>query len=79
MPSIETGLDWSLTSERDFVRYRGKKVKIVLLDSPEPLIGLIGEVGDGRVLIEVDEEDQAVSLDLIKKQKRVLEFSFLIF
>ena len=68
------GLDWSLTSERDFARYRGKKVKIVLLDSPEPLIGLIGEVGDGRVLIEVEGEGQAVSLDLIKKAKLVIEF-----
>ena len=68
------GLDWEFVNERDFARYRGKKVKLVLLDSPEPLVGLIGEVADGRVFIEVDGEDQAVSLDLIKKAKLVIEF-----
>jgi ribosome maturation factor RimP len=68
------GLDWELVSERDFARYRGKKVKVVLLDSPEPLIGQVGEVGDGQVFIEVDGESQAVSLDLIKKAKLVIEF-----
>ncbi len=68
------GLDWKLTSERDFVRYRGQKVKVVLLDSSEPLIGLIGEVGDGKVFIEVAGEGQAVPLDLIKKARLVIEF-----
>ena len=68
------GLDWQLKSERDFVRYRGQKVKVVLLDSSEPLIGLIGEVADGKVFIEVTGEGQAVPLDLIKKAKLVIEF-----
>ena len=69
------GLDWKLKSERDFARYRGKKVKIVLIDSAEPLIGLIGEVGDGRrVFIETAGEGQAVSFDQIKRAKLVIEF-----
>ena len=68
------GLDWKLKSERDFVRYRGQKVKVVMLDSSEPLIGLVGEVGDGKVSIEVAGEGQAVPLDLIKKARLVIEF-----
>ena len=68
------GLDWKLKSERDFARYRGKKVKIVLLDSAEPLIGLIGEVADERVFIETAGEEQAVSFDQIKRAKLVIEF-----
>ena len=68
------GLDWKLKSERDFARYRGKKVKVVMLDSSEPLVGQIGEVGDGKVFIDVDGEEQTVSLELIKKAKLVIEF-----
>jgi ribosome maturation factor RimP len=68
------GLDCNLKSERDFIRYRRQKVKVVLLDSSEPLIGLVGEVGDGKVFIEVAGEEQAVPLDLIKKARLVIEF-----
>jgi len=68
------GLDCKLKNERDFARYRGKKVKVVLLDSAEPLIGLIGEVADGRVFIEVEGEGQNIPLDLIKRARLVVEF-----
>lgn len=68
------GLDWRLKSERDFVRFRGKKVRIVLLDEPESLVGLIGEIDNGKVSIGLDGDKQLVPLDLIKKAKLVIEF-----
>jgi ribosome maturation factor RimP len=68
------GLDWRLHSARDFVRFRGKKVRIVLLDKSEAIIGVIGELADGRVVIERDGEKELVPLDLIKKAKLVIEF-----
>ena len=68
------GLDWKLTGARDFNRYRGKKVKVVLLDSSEPVIGLIGEVAEDRVIIELAGEERVVPFAIIKKAKLVIEF-----
>jgi ribosome maturation factor RimP len=68
------GLDWRLQSARDFARFRGKKVRIVLLDKPEAIVGLIGELAEGRVVIERDGEKELVPLELIKKAKLVIEF-----
>jgi ribosome maturation factor RimP len=68
------GLDWRLKNERDFVRFLGKKVRIVFLDKAETLVGLIGPVENGKVAIEGDGERKLVPFDLIKKAKLVIEF-----
>ena len=68
------GLDWRLRTERDFVRFRGKKVRIVLLDKTESLVGRIGEIDNGKVAIELDGGKKLVPFDLIKKAKLVIEF-----
>ena len=68
------GLDWRLRNERDFTRCMGRKVRIVLRDGSEPLIGLIGEVDDGRVELDIDGGKKFVALDKIKKAKLVIEF-----
>ena len=68
------GLDWRLKNERDFTRCMGRKVRIVLRDGSEPLIGLIGEVDDGRVELDIDGDKKFVALDKIKKAKLVIEF-----
>lgn len=68
------GLDWRLRNARDFVRFRGKLVRIVLLDQSEALQGVIGEVDDDKVIIEVGGVSSPVPLGLIKKAKLVIEF-----
>ena len=68
------GLDWRLKNERDFARCSGRKVRIVLKDGSEPQVGLIGEVGDGQVTLDVDGEKTVVVLEEIKKAKLVIEF-----
>ncbi|MDF1576824.1 MAG: ribosome maturation factor RimP [Desulfobulbales bacterium] len=67
------GLDWRLRNERDFVRFRGKKVRIVLVDRPEALIGRIGEVDNGEVIIEFNGDRKLVPFASIKKAKLEIE------
>ncbi len=68
------GLDWRLRTERDFVRFKGKKVRIVLVDQPEAIVGLIGEVENGQVAIESEGCRKLVPFGSIKKAKLVIEF-----
>lgn len=68
------GLDWRLRTERDFVRFKGKKVRIVLVDQPEAIVGRIGEVENGEVAIESEGRRQLVPFASIKKAKLVIEF-----
>ena len=68
------GLDWRLKSERDFVIFKGKKVRVVLLDDPESLVGLIGEIDNDKVAIEVAGDKKLVPFESIKKAKLVIEF-----
>ncbi|MFN2366042.1 MAG: ribosome maturation factor RimP [Desulfurivibrionaceae bacterium] len=68
------GLDWRLRNERDFVRFKGKKVRIVLVDQPEAIVGLIGEVENGEVAIESEGCRKLVPFASIKKAKLVIEF-----
>jgi ribosome maturation factor RimP len=68
------GLDWRFRNERDFARFKGKKVRIVLLDQPEAVIGLIGEVEDDRVAIESQGDRKLIPFASIKKAKLVIEF-----
>jgi len=68
------GLDWRLRNERDFVRFRGKKVRVVLLDESEAVVGLIGEIDNGKVAIESGGDRKLIPFDSIKKAKLVIEF-----
>lgn len=68
------GLDWRLRTRRDFVRFRGKKVRVVFLDKSEALVGRIGESDNDKVVIELDGSKRPVPFDLIKKAKLVIEF-----
>jgi ribosome maturation factor RimP len=68
------GLDWRLKTERDFVIFKGKKVRVVLLDEPESLVGLIGKAENGKVVIEVAGDKKLVPFESIKKAKLVIEF-----
>jgi len=68
------GLDRPLKSEKDFARYLGAKVGIVLADSAETLSGAIKGVDSQQVEISGDDGLVKVPLDLIKKAKLVIDF-----
>jgi ribosome maturation factor RimP len=68
------GLDWRMRNAGDFVRFRGKKVKIVLFDEPEAIVGLIGQVDEDKVAIESEGQILTVPFASIKKAKLVIEF-----
>ena len=68
------GLDWRLKNERDFVRFKGKRVRVIALDEPEAIVGLIGEIDNGKVAIEVAGDKKLVPFESIKKAKLVIEF-----
>ncbi len=68
------GLDWRLKNERDFVRFKGKLVRVIALDEPEAIVGLIGEIDNGKVAIEVAGDKKLVPFESIKKAKLVIEF-----
>ncbi|MEN8142542.1 MAG: ribosome maturation factor RimP [Thermodesulfobacteriota bacterium] len=68
------GLDWRLKNERDFARCANKKVRIVMKDGSEALVGLIVEVGEDRVALDIDGNKKVVFFDEIKKAKLVIEF-----
>lgn len=68
------GLDRLLESERDFARYFGKKVRLVLIDGAEELLGTIGRVAEGKVAIVFGDTTEEIPLDEIIKAR--LEISF---
>jgi uncharacterized protein YuzE len=43
-------------------------------DGSEPLVGLVGEVGEGRVTLDIDGNRKVVAIGEIKKAKLVIEF-----
>jgi ribosome maturation factor RimP len=70
------GLDWPLTTERDFNRYPGEKCTISWYtpDGTAKETGLIGAAADGVVTINIDGEERAIPLDRIIKARLVIEF-----
>lgn len=70
------GLDRPLRSERDFIRNKDKKIKLVVRSDGSSLTveGLINDVKDGMLLLSQDGEIITYSLDEIKKAKLIIEF-----
>ena len=68
------GLDRPLVSERDFARYLGKKVRLMLIDSSEELIGTIDEVSEGKVTVTSGDTTESIKLHEIMKAR--LEIGF---
>lgn len=71
------GLDRPLRLERDFVRARGKKAKIVVREPVEglsSLVGVIQDVGDGRVTLSTDCGSLEIDLSSVKKARLVIDF-----
>lgn len=68
------GLDRLLKTERDFKRCIGKKVKLILHDGSDDLIGTVKGVGEDKVVIESEDGPQDVSLCEINKARLVIGF-----
>ena len=70
------GLDWPLTTERDFNRYPGEKCTISwhTPDGTNKETGIIRAAADGVVVLQIDEEERKIPLNQIIKARLVIEF-----
>ncbi|MBU0481491.1 MAG: ribosome maturation factor RimP [Proteobacteria bacterium] len=68
------GLDRPLTTGRDFTRNLGKKVKLLMHDDSDELVGTIRKVQGETVVIESNGREQEVALTAIRKARLVIEF-----
>ncbi len=70
------GLTRPLTTSRDFMRNRGKKVKIKFAGQQGPLtsVGVIEDADDEKVRLTVEGEEMAINMADIHKAKLVIEF-----
>ncbi|OGQ86155.1 MAG: ribosome maturation factor [Deltaproteobacteria bacterium RIFOXYD12_FULL_56_24] len=71
------GLDRPLKTERDFVRCRGKKAKVVLrepIDGQNPCIGLIEEVNQESVTLRTDQGIIEIPFARMKRARLFIEF-----
>lgn len=71
------GLDRPLKKERDFVRCKGKKAKVVVrepIDGQNPFIGLIEEVTQESVTLRTDHGIIEIPFARMKKARLVVEF-----
>jgi len=70
------GLDWPLTTERDFNRYPGEKCTVSwhTPDGTAKETGIIRSAADGVVVLQVDGEERTIPLGQIIKARLVIEF-----
>ena len=68
------GLDRPLQNARDFARYRGSRVRLILAETGEEIIGLIGECGEEELVLETPDGARIIPLSLVKKAKLVIDF-----
>lgn len=71
------GLDRPLRRERDFVRARGKKAKIVVREAiagQHSFVGTIQEAGNGMITMSTDNGPVEIGLESVKKARLVVEF-----
>ncbi|HSH13344.1 MAG TPA: ribosome maturation factor RimP, partial [Desulfurivibrionaceae bacterium] len=68
------GLDRPLETARDFARYRGQQVRVILAETSEEVAGTIEEVGDDFVILGVKDGRREIPLVHVKKAKLAIEF-----
>jgi ribosome maturation factor RimP len=71
------GLDRALKKEADFVRFSGQRVQIKLrmpLAGRKNFVGVIGEVADGVLQLDVDGSVVAIELSNLDKARLVPVF-----
>ena len=70
------GLDRPLKKESDFIRYTGKSIKIKLrlaLEGRKNFVGVIREISDGKLGLEVEGRVLHIELDNLEKARLVPE------
>jgi ribosome maturation factor RimP len=71
------GIDRPLKKIEDFVKYKGRKVKIVTkdkIDDQSYFVGTINDVWDSNIMIELKKETISVPFETIKKATLEIEF-----
>jgi ribosome maturation factor RimP len=70
------GLDWPLTTERDFNRYLGEKCTVSWYtpDGTAKVTGVIRSATDGLLVLATEQENQEIPLSRIIKARLVIEF-----
>lgn len=71
------GLDRALKKEADFVRFRGEKANIKLrmpLEGRKNFIGILGDLQDGVLSLDVDGKQVAIELSNVDKARLVPTF-----
>lgn len=68
------GLDRPLKTERDFARNKGRKVRVILDETSEAVVGFISKAEAGQVVLAIKDEEVVISFDRIAKAKLVIEF-----
>ncbi len=71
------GLDRPLKKEADFVRFRGEKASIKLrvpMDGRKNFIGILGEVKDGVLQLDMEGKQVAITLSNVDKARLVPVF-----
>ena len=70
------GLDRPLSTERDFLRNKGEKIKLTIEDGggSHSIKGVFQDVQDGTLLLKSNGDIQSYPLGEIKKARLVIEF-----
>ncbi len=71
------GLDRVLRKEADFVRFKGQKAKFKLrmpMDGSKNFVGIIGELKDGVVQLDIEGRSVAIELSNVDKARLVPVF-----
>jgi ribosome maturation factor RimP len=71
------GLDRPLKTAKDFARYQGQKVKIVVktpVEDQHEIVGSIAQVNENDVVVAAEDKQIQVQYELIAKAKLVIEF-----
>ena len=71
------GLDRVLRKEADFVRFRGEKASVKLrmpLEGRKNFVGILGELRDGKLLLDVDGRQVEFELSNVDKARLVPTF-----
>ncbi len=71
------GLDRVLKKEADFVRFKGQKAKFKLrmpMDGSKNFVGIIGELKDGVVQLDIEGRSVAIELSNVDKARLVPVF-----
>lgn len=70
------GLDRPLTTERDFLRHKGKKVKVTYAEqgATRTVRAIVNDCCDEKVSLQADDEQVVVDLSMVKKAKLIIEF-----